>query len=309
MHELDIARHSRMIDPALAIWGWEIPVYLFLGGLAAGVLILTALPAPGGVRSRALRWLAFAPLALVTAGMGALFLDLGQKVHVVRFFLAFRWTSPMSWGAWILLLVYPAALLVALAGLEDAEAARLARGAGPLGSGVRALRSLARAREGGVRRAGVVAGVALGVYTGILLSTLGARPLWGSALLGPLFLASGVSTGAALLLLAPLSDEERHRLARWDRALIAVELALLALFLAGLATGGAAAQAAAGALLGGPYTAPFFALVVVAGLGVPLLLGVLEVRLRLRATAAAPALVLVGGLALRVILVAAGQAV
>ena len=37
MTELDIARHSRLIDPQLHIWGWEIPVYLFLGGMAAGL--------------------------------------------------------------------------------------------------------------------------------------------------------------------------------------------------------------------------------------------------------------------------------
>jgi protein NrfD len=309
MHELDVARHSNLIDPRLAIWGWEIAVYLFLGGLAAGVLVLTALPAPEGRRSRALRRLAFAPLLLVTVGMAALFLDLGQRLHVYRFYLAFRWTSPMSWGAWILLLVYPAALLVALAGLAADEVERLAAGARALGGPVRALRGFAEAHEAGVRRVGVVAGIGLGVYTGILLSTLGARPLWGSALLGPLFLTSGLSTGAALLLLAPLDAAERHRLARWDRVVIVVELALLALYLVGLATGGAASRAAAGALLGGAYTAPFFALVVVAGLAVPLLLGVLEVGLRLRTTAAAPVLVLLGGLALRFILVAAGQAV
>ena len=46
MTELDIARHSRLIDPQLHIWGWEIPVYLFLGGMAAGLMIVTA-PARG----------------------------------------------------------------------------------------------------------------------------------------------------------------------------------------------------------------------------------------------------------------------
>jgi len=47
---------------------------------------------------------------------------------------------------------------------------------------------------------------------------------------------------------------------------------------------------------------------VVAGLGVPSLLEVFERRLRLRPTLVAPALVLLGGLALRWILVVAGQA-
>src|SRR5512143_3514118 len=126
MHELDIARHSRFIDPQLHIWGWEIPVYLFLGGMAAGAMILSALlMMRKGERSAASRWLAFAAPAFVSVGMLALFLDLSFKLHVWRFYLAFRWTSPMSWGAWILLLVYPVTLLQALASIDDAQAARI----------------------------------------------------------------------------------------------------------------------------------------------------------------------------------------
>ena len=37
------ASDNAKIDPALAIWSWEIPVYLFLGGMTAGVMILAAL--------------------------------------------------------------------------------------------------------------------------------------------------------------------------------------------------------------------------------------------------------------------------
>lgn len=311
MNEIDIARHSRLIDPQLHVWGWEIPVYLFLGGMAAGVMILTcALWMKREDRSPAARWLAFAAPLLVSLGMGALFLDLAFKLHVWRFYLAFRWTSPMSWGAWILVLVYPVSLVAALAGLDEAQAERAFAFCRRLG-----LERLARAaRRYGVAHAqrlrwvSVATGAALGVYTGVLLSTLGARALWSSALLGPLFLVSGVSTGAALLLLFRVSDEERHLIGTWDRLAIALELAILALLLAGLRTSGAGAMAAAGLLLGGGFTAPFWALVVIGGLAIPLLLATLEARLRLRTTLAAPLLVLAGGLALRWILVAAGQA-
>jgi formate-dependent nitrite reductase membrane component NrfD len=310
MIELDVARHSRLIDPQLAIWGGEVAVYLFLGGMAAGLMIVgAALWMRRQDRSGPLRWMAFAAPALVTVGMLALFLDLSRKAHVWRFYLAFRWTSPMSWGAWILLLVYPVSLLGALGGLDGVQAERVAGWADRvrLGSLVRAARSWAVARAAGLASASIATGAALGVYTGVLLSTLGARALWSSALLGPLFLVSGASTGAALLLLVRVSEEERHLVARWDRLAIGLELVLLALYLLGLATGGANGRAAAGLLLGGPYTAPFFTLVVAAGLLVPLLLEALESRLGLRATLAAPALVLCGGLALRWILVAAGQ--
>jgi formate-dependent nitrite reductase membrane component NrfD len=312
MTELDVARHSRLIDPHLTIWGWEIPVYLFLGGMAAGLMILTTiLWMRREERSAPLRWMAFAAPALVTLGMGALFFDLAGKLHVWRFYLAFRWTSPMSWGAWILVLVYPVSLLAATAGLDAVQAQRLAGWGDRAGLGglVRAARAWALGHVGGLRRATIATGAALGVYTGILLSTLGARALWSSALLGPLFLVSGVSTGAALLLLAPVSGDERHAIARWDRLAIGLELVVLALYLVGLATSGARGGAAVGELLGGAYTAPFFALVIAGGLLVPLLLETLEVALGLRATIAAPALVLCGGLALRWILVSAGQAI
>ena len=241
--------------------------------------------------------------------MGALFLDLTAKLHVWRFYLAFRWTSPMSWGAWILLLVYPVTLALAIAGLDDADAERT-------------MAYLERARLGGLARSvrafgqrhlvrlcwtHLLVGVGLGIYTGILLSTLGARALWGSALLGPLFLVSGFSTGAAFLMTFRVAERERHLLARWDEVAIGVELAVLALLLIGLATGGAEGKQAVHLLVGGRYTAEFLGLVVVAGLLAPLLVNALEARLRLRCGATAPALVMVGGFALRWIFVAAGQ--
>jgi len=311
MNEIDIARHSNLIDPQLHVWGWEIPVYLFLGGMAAGAMILSSLLALRKAdRSPAARWLALAAPALVSVGMGALFLDLSHKRFVWRFYLALRWTSPMSWGAWILVIVYPVTLLFALAALDDAgfeKVTTLLRGFG-LAPLARKARELARSRERSLAWAHLGTGVALGVYTGILLSTLGARALWSSALLGPLFLVSGLSTGAAFFMLFPVKDEERHFLVRWDMFAIGLELGLLLLFLVGLSTSGAGGKAAADLLLGGRYTAQFWTMVVIAGLITPALLETLETRLRLRFTVVAPALVLAGGLALRWIFVAAGQA-
>jgi len=308
MTELDVARFNHLVDPHLEVWGWEIPVYLFLGGMAAGVMVLTTLLLTRpGQRSQVLRWLPFATPVLVTIGMLALFLDVEHKLFVWRFYLAFRWTSPMSWGAWILVVVYPVSLLMALASLADDQAEWLAARAGRPGALVLALRRYARPRAAGLRIASVATGMGLGLYTGILLSTLAARALWNSSILGPLFLVSGLSTGAALLMLFPLDQEERHTLARWDLWAIGVEVLLLLLFLVGLASGPAASQAAAGLLLGGRYTPAFWALVVVAGLAVPALLELLERRRLLGASPAAPALVLIGGLALRWIVVAAGQ--
>ena len=83
-------RHNEMIDPTLHIWGWEIPVYLFLGGLAAGLLVLPAILEM--IRGRetlptAVRRMPFVSLILLSLGMVALFLDdeaSGEFVNPIR---------------------------------------------------------------------------------------------------------------------------------------------------------------------------------------------------------------------------------
>ncbi len=309
--EIVSGRGNPGIDPTMHIWGWEVPVYLFLGGLVAGLMVLLpALELRGGRRpGRGLsRLMPFAAVGLVSLGMGALFLDLENKLHVFRFYLAFKPTSPMSWGSWILLLVYPALLLLGLGSMASSQRQWLKEHVPAPLTGLlqRAFDAADRARTAVLWTTGAT-GLALGAYTGLLLGTLVARPLWNSALLGPLFLVSGISTGAALLLLTPMSAEEHRTLTRWDVVAITTELALLALLLVDLAGGGASSSAAGSALLGGAYTPTFWALVVVGGLAVPLLLDTVELRRRLPATLYSPVLVLIGGLALRWVLVAAGQ--
>lgn len=293
MTEIELLRHNPLVDPNLHIWGWEIAVYLFLGGLAAGVMILSGVAM--ACESRAARLLVFAaPLAL-SLGMLALFVDLEHPLHVFRFYTAFRLTSPMSWGSWILLLIYPATLFYGLAQFD--ATGRFARIIG-----------FARQHEPFLRRASVALGIALGAYTGILLGTLTARAAWSSLYLAPLFLTSGLSAGAALAMLLPVSEKDRDAFRRWDLLAIGLEVILLGFFFLDLiSAGGARGRAAASLFFGGPFTALFWSLVVIAGLAVPLSVELFETRRHIH-VAIAPALVLAGGLALRWILVAAGQA-
>ncbi|HYM62274.1 MAG TPA: NrfD/PsrC family molybdoenzyme membrane anchor subunit [Thermoanaerobaculia bacterium] len=308
MTEIESFRHNPLIDPTLHIWGWEIAVYLFLGGLTAGIMIVSALigkRVPAEAQSRWMRWMPFAAPLLLSVGMLALFLDLEQKVHVFRFYTAFRLTSPMSWGSWILLLIYPASLLFGLARLTDQELACIPF----VRRSLIALAAWAKTNIRQLERANVILGVALGAYTGVLLGTLGARAAWSSVVLAPLFLASGISTGAALVMLFPISESEHQQLRNWDMAVIALESLLLALFFVDLvADGGKRGHSAAGLFLGGAYTATFWSFVVIAGLALPLLVELLESRRPARASILAPALLLLGGFALRWILTAAGQA-
>ena len=153
----------------------------------------------------------------------------------------------------------------------------------------------------------VALGAALGVYTGVLLGTMAARPLWNSAILGPLFLVSGLSTGAAFMMLYRLERREKELLSRVDMGLISVELLLLALWMIGLAAGGAASRAGLHTILGGPYTAAFWTLVVALGLLTPLIGEWIEHKHSAVPARFTAGLVLVGGLALRWIIVYAGQ--
>ena len=299
------------------VWGWEIVVYLFLGGVVAGLMILTAAlelrvmtrGEDRPERSRALEHMPLLALVLISLGMGALFLDLHYKLHVFRFYLALKPASPMSWGAWILLVIYPAAGLMWLGSLSETSRQWL-RQRNPVKalSGLldRAL-ALADDHRNSVLWANVVAGASLGVYTGLLLGTMQARIQWNSAVLGPLFLASGLSTGAAFMLLFRLRAHEQKALVRWDLLAIVAELFFIALMLISFAGGNATAQMAGENLLGGKWTALFWSLVVVAGLVVPLIMEVVELRRGLHLAVITPVLILVGGVALRAILLSSGQ--
>lgn len=320
MSEYTSTRTNALVDPGLHVWHYEVPLYLFLGGLVAGIMVLTGLwllREPDRQRSRALGLLPWAAPVLLTLGMLFLWLDLENRWNVLRFYLAFRPASPMSWGSWILLAVYPASVALALRTtppeLRAWPLSRRARRLGPTLARRWIEAGFARAAgwiDGHTRAVAVtsvVLGVALGLYTGVLLGALGARPLWNSALLGPLFLVSGLSTGAAFMMLHGLRDDERMALGRVDMGLIVVELALLGLWLTSLMTGGAVARAAAATVLGGPYTAAFWTMVVALGLLAPLTAGWLDLSHRQVPGRLAAVLVLVGALSLRWIVVYAGQ--
>lgn len=309
MQETTTTRLNALIDPGLHIWHYEVPLYLFLGGLVAGLMVIAGLwtlRAPGRPRSRPLQLLPWAAPVLISLGMLFLWLDLENRFNALRFYFTFELTSPMSWGSWILLGVYPASILLAWvstpADLRDRWISRLEHVPGLtrvdtwVSAQVRALAVL-----------NIVLGVGLGIYTGVLLGAMAARPLWNSAILGPLFLVSGLSTGAAFMMLYRLERRERELLSRVDMGLISVELLLLALWMVGLATGGAASRAGLHTIMGGPYTAAFWTLVVALGLLTPLIGEWIEHRHSAVPTRLTASLVLVGGLALRWIIVYAGQ--
>jgi formate-dependent nitrite reductase membrane component NrfD len=310
MIEVVSTRHNPLVDPSLHVWSWQIPVYLFLGGWVAGIMVLSGWALWKGRRngrphatfSLASSGLLLLGLALISLGMLALFLDLEHKLHVWRLYVAFEPWSPMSWGAWILLLVYP----VLVAGVLLDPPRRLLRRRPALERRWRLLAGNLQIRRS-IGFVSIIIGVALGIYTGVLLSALGARSLWSSALLGPLFLVSGLSTSAAFAHWASPEPAEREQMAWLDNLFLTIELGLIAFLLIGLRSSTEAHAEAARLFLGGPYTAVFWVGVVGLGIILPLVIQSLAVTHRVAHTPIAPVLVLLGGLALRFVIVDAGQ--
>ena len=246
----------------------------------------------------------WAPVVL-SLGMTTLFLDLEHKLYVYRFYTTLQPTSPMSWGAWILVLVYPLSILQ-IASVLRSGYPRLAGTLERLPL-VSQLVDLSERYRIAIAAGCVMVGVALGIYTGILLSAFSARPFWNTSILGPLFLVSGLSSAAALVILVGRDKAERHVFARIDLALIAVELVLVGLLIVGLSTGGRAQLEALELITGGPFTAIFWIGFVTLGLLLPLALELRELAGSFRLAILAPVLVLVGGYLLRQVTIDVGQ--
>ncbi len=339
MLEITTTRHNPLIDPQLAVWSWEIPLYLFFGGIVAGMMVLAGmamLRIARGEDSRSFFSMQTPLLGfvLMNIGMLALLLDLTHRLYVWRIFTTFQASSPMAWGSWVLIIVYGVLLLSALIRLPDAWP-WLART-------VPALRTLSERISGSMPAlkllggSNIVLGVGLGIYTGILLNTMVARPLWNSAILGPLFLFSGLSAGAAVVHLASvllpgrpapqgmvggafasmiqsIGPQAPHKgtvdgLIRYDLFFLVVELILIALLVINLHTSSASHAAAATLITSGRYALPFWGVVVGLGVLLPIAWQALELSHRVAHTVVPAMLVLVGGFTLRWVMVNAGQA-
>jgi len=312
MEEIEITsgKLNHLIDPSLHIWGWEIPVYLFLGGLVAGIVALSALFVLLN-KSKQMplvtsRLPLLAPI-LLSVGMLALLLDLENKLRVYQMYLTFRPSAPMSWGAWILIVFYPFNLLFILSQLRQGfpefyqkyVVTRIPRTEDVLNWLSRFTRPIAWIN--------LFVGLFVGVYTGILLGAFAARPFWNSAILGPLFLVSGLSTAAALVILLSREKTEIALFQKIDFGLILTEMLFLLLLIIEQVTGPAITQQAVKLILGGPLTAFFWIFIVLLGLILPAFLELHEIKGKHMPAFLSPAFVLLGGILLRFLMVRAGQ--
>ena len=298
-------RNIPNIDPALQIWHWPISVYLFLGGLAAGLLFFAALftvlkkdeEVPATVKYAVI----MAPIALVL-GLIALFYDLTHKFYFWQLYTTVRIESPMSWGAWVLMIITPLSMLWVFSYWKEIfPKINLKFGF------LKKFQSYLVKNRMNMAYVLIPLSVVLGIYTGILLSAFNARPLWNNAILGPLFLVSGLSTAAATIILFSKSHSERNLFSKIDIVLIVIELALIVHMIMGYWAGSEVQLEAMELLVNGEFTVMFFVFVIILGLLIPGLLEILELR-GYKVPVVVPAiLILIGGLVFRFVMVEAGQ--
>jgi len=293
------------IDPFLNIWHWQIPLYLFLGGLAAGIMFFAGLFLIIGKEKEmetTVKWATFlVPVSLVL-GLFALFLDLKHQLFFWRLYTTVRFESPMSWGAWTLMFITPLSFVWVGTYMKDAIPNWNWRF-----NFLEQLELLAIKYRKVLAWFMMMLAVVLGVYTGILLSAFNARPLWNTSILGPLFLVSGLSTGLAAIMWMSKSHYERSVLSKIDLVLIGVELFLIIHLFMGFLAATEVQIEAAHLFLGGEFTTTFWVFVVILGLIFPAVLEILELAGYRIPIWIPSVLILFGGLVFRFVMVEAGQ--
>lgn len=316
--ELHIVGTNAITYPAMHVWDWRVASYLFLGGLSGGLMTMSAINyirsgnKPSADAVNAWKIPVLIPI-LLTIGLIFLNLDLARPFHAFWFYLAFKPVSPMSWGAWIVLIIYPLLIAYALAALPDDIRGKIKY------PSIRNAAESLKPHLLKLAKANVIAGVLLAIYTGVLLSSLVARPLWNTPILPVLFLTSGMSTGAALMIIMVKSKEMKLFFTKIDVWLIIAELIILLLMFYGHYVGDAAHQQAIAPFFSTSHDFfPYFLSIIALGICLPLavVLKFLEVTgehteelttSSLMMMHFSAALVLIGGAIIRFALVYAGQ--
>lgn len=212
-------------------WGWLVVFYFFVGGLAGGAAFLGALldlfGAPADRPVARVGHLLAAPL--MALGGVLLLIDLNRPERFWHMFIQsqtgwpmFKSWSPISFGAWFVGLFSIFAGLVFIGVLAE------------IGILPRRLRILHMGSDFGqfLTLMSGLFGILVAGYTGVLLATTN-RPLWAdTALLGLLFLLSGISAAAGAMILLTWRRSHpgtTHWLGRMDAFSSLLELLVLGL--------------------------------------------------------------------------------
>lgn len=284
---------------------WEPPIaiYLFLGGLAGGIMFLSAIfdsfVLPGYTQIFAMPVLV--AFLCICVGLVCLLIDLGQPGVFWRVFRTA--TSVIKWGAVFLVIDTFVSLIFVAAFIGDTV------------TFLAPLSNLLKPAASGLLLVGGFFGLCIMMYTGIMISTLKAHAFWATPALPVLFTVSALSTGCAAIVLtcggfpaeATLinliaAEAVTHVLHTVDIILAVAELIiLLTMVLSFLGAGNVTAKKAAKRWVCGSYAPLFWIGMIGCGLLIPLALYIGGGHVA--STVVAPVLVLCGGCLLRILVV------
>lgn len=308
-------------------WGFLIILYLFLGGLSAGLFFASAVATffndADDRLKRIARWGALLAPWPVALGSTVLIFDLGNWYRFYKLFLHFRWLSPMSIGAWLLMLFTLVSLVYAYAWLLEKERQWLFSKLPRPFSFLQALNVDIDTYRRTLAAIGTPLAVGVGIYTGVLLGAVQSRPFWNTNLVAQLFLFSALSTGCAVLMLAfalsrkAVAVEELRMLYVLDIGLLTLEFFIVLPYLVHGQLSVEAVRDSLHLILGGPFTVVFWVFFLWFGLLLPLgieigemmpaLLYKSSLHARKWLVGATAVLILSGGFLLRYVFVFAGQ--
>ncbi|MDO9309623.1 MAG: NrfD/PsrC family molybdoenzyme membrane anchor subunit [Deltaproteobacteria bacterium] len=230
--EITVTGLNAISNPHLHAWDWRVSLYLFLGGLSAGLAMMNSVlhVRKNGRLAEGDKAAISAPMyvpIILSIGMFFIFLDLESKLHVFWFYLTVQPFSPMSWGSWGLLAFYPISIMYALAMFPENKRSLLAfRQLQELSIWMSRYKLQLAAANFGM-------GLFIGIYTGVLLSAYVARPLWNSALLPIVFLTSAMSAGAAFMIIISSRKQVKLFFTKIEIWMILAEMVMLPLYFYG----------------------------------------------------------------------------
>ncbi|MCL1038398.1 polysulfide reductase NrfD [Shewanella submarina] len=257
-------------------WPWPIAVYLFFAGISGGAMtIALCLRFFKGQTENTpfLKAASIVALGTILLGMVCLVFDLTNPLFFWRILVFYNLNSVMSIGVVALLFYIPLVAALALLALE--EEIRDIKALNFLLPIVNALKGIRRPAE----MLTLALALAVCAYTGFLISALIRFPLINTSVLPALFVASGLSAGAASakMIAVGMFGEDLHSSemkllhgAEWP--IMFFEALFIFMIAVSLMTGNAGAQAAFAAFTEGTWSSVFWVGVVGIGFAGPLLL-------------------------------------
>lgn len=313
---------------------WNIPLWfdIWLAGMAGGAYLVAFLANQygGGTHKNLFRLAVYTGVPLAIIGVLLLVIDLGTPIWFWHLFGSFLPVAVMSMGTWILVAFLVIAFIMMIMWVIEGDGARnpnAYKGNMP---------SMAGKISGFLAWINLIFAVLLITYPGVLLAS-SSQPIWSSNILLPaLFVVSAASTGVALLILMAfimnvvnkssasvlnssvkwlfgsadwqVSSGTISQLAKSLIGIIAIQAVVLIGYIIWLGASSATGTGEALSLLTtGTLAIPFWIVLVGIGLILPLLLLLTNWGKATLVILTSASCVLLGGLALRAIMIVGGQ--